>query len=130
MTIFLSEDDVAYFDALTKRAAGAAAPRRQTIIFRDGSEPRRNDCHANAARRAAEDPAVVPVHGWLIETDHGGFRRLAAHSLLRDGAGTLIDITPIDQEGLAFIEHEGSAADFFALLPRFNSITWPPPQML
>lgn len=127
MTIFLTESDVAYFDALIARVDEAVAPQRREILFRDQSAPRRNDCHANAARFAAETEGLWPAHGWLIEADDGDYRRFAAHSLLTDAQGVFIDITPLDPYSPRFVAHIGSSAAFFAMLPRLNSLTWPTP---
>ncbi|MFT4956304.1 MAG: hypothetical protein ACI8U3_002709 [Brevundimonas sp.] len=130
MTILLTEQDVTYFDALKRRRSEAQSPGRPVVVFRDGTSPRRNDCHSNAARWASEDHHTVPVHGWLIEADDGYHLRLAAHSLLKDKKGGLLDITPMDPFSPLFLAHDGPAETFFALLPRFNTITWPPSETM
>lgn len=125
MTNFLTEQDIAYFEALWLCRTHAVRPVRRTVVFRDGTAPRPSDCHANAARWASEDSETVPVHGWLVECDDGYHLRLAAHSLVRDQEGTFIEITPTGPYDLPFLVHSGTAEDFFALLPRSNSIAWP-----
>ena len=126
MTIILGEAEVAYFNAVFRRCGQADLAERRGAVFRDGSSPKPNDCHANAARMASEDPETTPVHGWLIEAGNDCYVRLAAHSLLRDRAGRLVEITPLGPCELRFIVHDGAAEAFFSLLPRFNQITWPP----
>lgn len=125
MTRFITPLEADYFDALFARRDDAQRPELRVVTFRDGSRPRPNDCHANAARWASEDEDMVPLHGWLIEADHGYALGLAPHSLLRNASGTLIDITPMGSSTPRFLPHEGPAEAFFALLPRFNQISWP-----
>lgn len=125
MTQILTEQDITYFDALWLRRAEAKKVQRCIVAFRDESAPRRSDCHANAARWASENSEATPVHGWLIETDDGHHIRLAAHSLLKDLAGNLFDITPTHPFDPPFLIHNGGSEEFFALLPRFNSTIWP-----
>lgn len=128
MTHWITIPEQAYFDSLLRRRADAREAVRRSVTFADGTAPRPNDCHANTARWSAQDGDLVPAHGWLIEADDGHFARFVAHSLLRSGDGALVEITPLGQARPRFLEHEGAVAEFFALLPRNNSITWPLPQ--
>ncbi|MBA4000156.1 hypothetical protein [Brevundimonas sp.] len=129
MTIVISEDEIIYFDAVVQRLDLAIKPVRREIIYRDGTAPRPNDCHANVARWAAENPNVVPAYGWLVESDDGWFRQLVAHSLLAHADGRYIDITPMDPHERRFVVHIGPQEGFFGLLPRFSALTWPVPQL-
>ena len=126
MTIWITEPEVAYFNALLGRRGSARIVERQDVTFRNGDRPACHNCHGNAARWAAETPDVVPIHGWLIEADDGHDLRLVAHSLLEDAEGAWFDITPLEPFQPPFLVHDGSAEAFFALLPRFNVVPWPP----
>jgi|JI7StandDraft_1071085.scaffolds.fasta_scaffold00935_18 hypothetical protein len=127
VTNWIIAAEAAYFDALWRRRGEAKRIVYREVTFVNGDRPARHDCHANAARWAAQTPDVVPVHGWLIEAGDEHAFRLAAHSLLEHCATGLFDITPLDPFQPAFLRHEGSAENFFALLPRFNTQLWPLP---
>jgi len=125
MTVTFDADDVVYFDEVHGRRATAYVLERRQIEYRDGSRPRENDCHANAVRWAAEAPGLVPIHGWLIETESQWQVTLVAHTVVSDEAGRLIDVTPMAIPVRRFLVDRGSAADFFRRLPRCNTVSWP-----
>lgn len=129
MTIAVAASEQAYFQSLWQRRAEARNIVRREVTFADGSAPLANACHANAERWVAENPDFEVVRGWLIESDDGHFIRLAAHALVRNSK-TLIEITPLGAAQPPFLEHLGADSAFLRLLPRFNSVTWPPPTPL
>lgn len=124
MTVLIAPPEEAYFNSLWGRRDGARVVERREVAFRNGDRPAAHDCHGNAARWAAETPDVVPIHGWLIEADDGHHLRLVAHSLLGHREDGWFDITPLEPFQPPFLMHEGTAEAFFALLPRFNVVTW------
>lgn len=125
MTVTFDADDVVYFNEIHGRRKTAYSLERREYEYRDGNRPRENDCHANAIRCAAEAPGMVPVHGWLIETEDQWQVILVAHSVVSDEAGRLIDVTPMAFPASRFLVHHGKAADFFRRLPRCNQVLWP-----
>ena len=127
VTVSITPTEEAYFNSLWGRRGVARFVERREVTFRNGDRPAPCDCHGNAARWAAETPDVVPIHGWLIEADDGHHLRLVAHSLLKHVEAGWFDITPLEPYRPPFLMHEGSAETFFALLPRFNVVTWPLP---
>ena len=126
MTTVVTASEQAYFQSLWQRRAESPDTVRREVTFADGSAPLANACHANAERWVAENPDFEVVRGWLIESDDGHFIRLAAHALVRNSQ-TLIEITPLRAAQPPFLEHLGADDTFLRLLPRFNSVTWPPP---
>ena len=127
MTILVSELEADYFNAIVGRRHAAQRPRRIAVRFGDGTEPQASECHPNAERWVKENPDHAVVRGWIMESHSEYCTMLAAHSLVRDAHGDLIEITPLRSVHTPFLEHVGSDATFLALLPRFNSIPWPPP---
>ena len=127
MTVSITPPEETYFKALWGRRDGAKVVAHREVVFRAGDRPSPHDCHGNVARFAAETPDVVPIHGWLIEADDGHHLRLVAHSLLKHVERGWFDITPLEPFRPPFLVHDGSAEAFFALLPRFNVVTWPLP---
>ncbi|WP_395943297.1 hypothetical protein [Brevundimonas sp.] len=125
MTITFDADDVAYFDEVYGRRFEAISPKRLEVEFRDGEAARPNDCHANAVRWAAQTPDAIPVYGWLIEGQDAFQLRIVAHSVIANGRGQLIDVTPMPIPSPRFIPHCGTGDAFFSLLPRCNTVSWP-----
>lgn len=87
-----------------------------------GWQPKKNDCHNNAARWVAEHPGDTVMRGWLH--DPRGMQRnwFVAHSVIRTAAGEIIDVTldACPQKHLRFFPHPGPV-DFFVI------VNGPPP---
>jgi hypothetical protein len=105
----------AYFDALLARVSTAELVPFMPIEF---TEVNYNNCHGNAAKWVAEHPEYKVVHGWLLWAQAGPPYMLHAHSVVRGPAG-LVDVTPLRDQGLHFLEHEGSEQEFLALAQTF-----------
>jgi hypothetical protein len=86
----------------------------------DGWKPEVRKCHANVRRWIEANPGRRAVHGWIVDASFGSAGvRLAAHSVVRNLDGSLIDITPVENgqpRGGAFVEHQGDSATFFQMV--------------
>lgn len=74
-------------------------------------------CHDCIDRWLANHPGDRAIRGWLIDGEAAGAYRVVAHSMIRSGAGELLDVTlaraAVDRR---FIEHPAQAGGFFAQL--------------
>lgn len=108
-----------------RRAEGILVPRISIAV--GDWQPAQNDCHGNAIELSLQDSSYVPVHGWLY-FDLGGFApfvRFAAHSVVANGNGELVDITPAATPLYPFIRADLSQ-DYFvhaveALVEQYGS---------
>jgi hypothetical protein len=85
--------------------------------------PAPNDCHKNVERLIADLPGHSAVRGWvvykecIVGTTLG--LEVTAHSVVRDPAGNLFDITPVHDErqrsSMRFVRHIGEEAVFWEL---------------
>ena len=78
-----------------RRDTGVEVPFREVEL--GGWTPVQQECHDNVLRWIEAHPTHSAVHGWLY-MDFGGALscvRLISHSVVRDEAGELFDITPM-----------------------------------
>jgi hypothetical protein len=109
----------AYFDALVERASTAIAVPQMPLSFEDSDF---NNCHENAAKWVAGRSDYVVTRGWLLWPQAGPPYMLHAHSLVR-GAEGLVDVTPLRESGLHFLEHQGSEEEFLWLAKYYAQYT-------
>lgn len=87
----------AYSQRLFERRETAVVVRPAEASIGDWT-PQPNQCHENARTWADNHPGVIAVQGWLVfnlgqlGTMH--CTRFVAHSVIRDEAGHMWDITP------------------------------------
>lgn len=121
-------DHETYFRQLLEREGAAVAIPYCAVRHTDW-EPAKNACHGNVDYWVTRHPGAKPVRGWLFwGPGEDGRYNIMAHSVV-DEAGTLVDITPIDEntprEGLRFLRHLGSEEEFSALKVRFSQFFYP-----
>ncbi|OED00943.1 hypothetical protein A9Z06_13475 [Rhizobium sp. YK2] len=77
------------------------------------------ECHANVDYWADHHAGYTVVRGWLAYMGGGAdFHGYAAHSVLRDPRGELVDITPVEDPNFIrrrFIPHLGDEATFLRM---------------
>ncbi|CAJ6621418.1 Uncharacterised protein [Burkholderia pseudomallei] len=83
--------------------------------------PNRAACHDNADAWVARHPADAVVRGWLYQRldplPEGDQHIFVAHSVIRTGAGDLIDVTLSENQPTGrFLSHPQDVVGFFALL--------------
>jgi hypothetical protein len=109
----------AYFGALVARASTAVVVPLMPMSYADSDF---NNCHVNAARWAAANPEYAAVGGWLLWPQAGPPYILHAHSVVKGPEG-LVDVTPLREKGLHFLEHQGSGEEFSWLATNFAQYT-------
>jgi hypothetical protein len=112
-------DTKAYFDALVARASLSVVVPQMQVAHDDDQF---NRCHENATKWVAEHPEYTVVRGWLLWPQAGPPYLLHAHSIVRGPQG-LVDVTPLRDPGLHFLEHKGSEAEFLWLARHFAQFT-------
>jgi hypothetical protein len=108
-----------YFDALVARAPMSVLVPHMQIAYVDDDF---NSCHKNAARWVAEHPEYTVIRGWLLWPQAGPPYLLHAHSIVRGPQG-LVDVTPLRESGLHFLEHDGTEENFLWLAKHFAHYT-------
>jgi hypothetical protein len=93
------------------------------------------ECHDNVDVWLKSNPKHVAVRGWVVNASYGAdVVGLTAHSVVRDAAGTLFDITPVTDErirpGMVFVPHLGDDASFHRLRSGTGISFICPPQIL
>jgi hypothetical protein len=111
----LSSSIQAYFDSLLARIPEAVVVPLMPVSYVEGHY---NNCHDNAAKWAAEHAEYTVVRGWLLWPQAGYPYMLHAHSVVSRPCG-LQDVTPLRDDGLHFLKHEGSDYDFLMLAKAF-----------
>lgn len=117
-----------YFRELLKGESKAAKVPFRTVSHGE-FVPKKNDCHNNVDYWVAHHPQTKAVRGWVFWGPGADGRfNIMAHSVV-DEYGTLVDITPIDEntprEGLRFLRHLGSAEEFEAMKAPFSQFFYP-----
>jgi hypothetical protein len=117
-----------YFRELLKRERKAVRVPFKAVSHGEFS-PKKNDCHNNVDYWVTHHPQATAVRGWLFwGPDTAGRYNMMAHSMLEE-AGTLVDITPIDEntprEGLRFLRHPGSEEEFSAMKLPLSQFFYP-----
>jgi hypothetical protein len=121
----MTAEEAAYFDALFLRREAAILSEPRRVIFQDGTSPQAAQCHANVDRWVRENPGCRGVRGWIVEVDWGERALFAAHSLVEDERGKLVDITL--PAAYRFLRHEGEPALYARIEPTNRQRVWPPP---
>jgi hypothetical protein len=126
----MGNDYSEYFRELHDRASTAVkVPFRAVTLA--GWQPKLNDCHGNAKFWVENKPATTVVRGWLFwrQPNEASQYVFMAHSVL-DESGQLVDITPLDpntpRDGLVFLRHLGTEADFQAMKIACSQVFYPP----
>jgi hypothetical protein len=74
-------------------------------------------CHDNVARFVQECPDHRRVRGWIVRDNSDiDLFWFYPHSVVEDPSGVLFDITPPRGTASPFLKHQGSDADFDALV--------------
>lgn len=102
----MTEDEIETYtkSLVERRHEGVVVKRMQPV---GGTwKPIAHGCHDNVSELVGIDPRYEAVRGW-IDLDEIGVLR--AHSVVRNSAGELMDVTPLDSqllqsEGYKFIE--------------------------
>lgn len=111
-------------DLWARRTEGVKVPYRRVQI--GSSVPQPNQCHGNAQIWVANNPKHRHVRGWLF---FDLMRRFAAHSVVEDEDGQLIDITPtLAIDVYPFIRHVGDDQifDWLVIENEVGNIDYPP----
>jgi hypothetical protein len=95
---------------------------RRIAVTLGGWTPDPKHCHGNVARWVATNPDHVAVPGWqIIDAPSLGlpYVDVIAHSVVEDGNGDLVDITPVAPLltllQIPFLRHWGTVAEFEGL---------------
>lgn len=115
----LPVDIHAYFELLLERISTAAIVPHMPVTYSEGEF---NNCHANAAKWVADHPEYEVVRGWLLWPQAEPPYMLHAHSVV-SGPDGLVDVTPLRDQGLHFLRHEGSEEEFLSLSKSFAQYT-------
>lgn len=110
---------VEYEKSICQRLGQAKPVSFRDVLFADGSEPKRNCCHANVDRWVRENPGTNVVRGWVDYMPAVNGRMLTAHSVVRNTDGNLLDITPLADErvrpSMRFVPHVGDEQLFLSM---------------
>lgn len=117
-----------YFASLFARLGEAKAAAFREVKM-PGWEPKLSDCHRNVDFFVERNLGHLAVHGWLTwGPDATGRCLFIAHTLVEQD-GELVDITPLDsstsRDGLMFLRHLGTDAEFGALSIPYSSVWYP-----
>ncbi len=88
----------------------------RNVTFADGSVPEAHNCERDVLRWVSENPEDEPIHGWLA-TD----LLLQKHWMVRDQAGALFNITPLDVPTPTFA-HPGPIEEFRELAEEIHLV--------
>jgi len=119
----LNDDD--YFSGLCSRLPGGTDRVEPFEVSIEDWRPEPGKCHDNVdVFVRSSRPQYRPVRGWLVSEQGAGVYWLAAHSVVCDQYGNLLDITPPISDparlGMRFLRHLGTQEQFLSLLPRNN----------
>jgi hypothetical protein len=109
MEVGMTREQHDYAAAVVGRISDAVTVPYRPVVL-GGWAPQPNDCHNNVDTWAKANPGMTAIRGWVIDSGC----TLAAHSVVRDAAGQLFDITPFHDEGMPrnFVEHLGDGESF------------------
>jgi len=97
-----------------RRGEGVIAPRQ--VIVTGDFQPQPNQCHDNAVLLAQYDGRYTAAHGWLYFdlVAPARYKRFAAHSVVENEHGQLIDVTPAPGVALYPFIRSGLSDDDYA----------------